>query len=87
MFVASSPGAFPRLGVVVPKHRHGSVERNLVKRRLREIGRRTILPRLREAELPLDLLLRARAEAYGADWEELRAELLTLTEALCSRGG
>ena len=39
MFVAASPVSHARLGLVVPKHRHNSVQRNLVKRRLREIGR------------------------------------------------
>ena len=38
-FVSPSPSAFPRWGVVVPKHKHEIVERNRVKRRLREAGR------------------------------------------------
>jgi ribonuclease P protein component len=84
VFVASSPVAYPRLGLVVPRHRQKVVRRNLVKRRLREIGRTEILPRLEEAGLPLDLMVRARPEAYGASFAQLREELLQLMEELCS---
>lgn len=75
VFFAGSPVSYPRLGVVVPKHRHNAVQRNRLKRRLRELGRTLLLPRLREAERPLDVLLRTRAEAYDASWDELRQQL------------
>lgn len=84
-FFSPSPAAFPRLGVVVPKHKRRIVDRNLVKRRLREIGRTVLLPALRGAPVPLDLMLRARPEAYGASFAELRDELRALVEELCSR--
>ena len=84
VFVSASPVSFPRLGVVVAKHRHTIVERNLVRRRLREIGRTEILPRLRDAGLNVDLLVRARKEAYDAGYEALREELARYTEGLCS---
>lgn len=87
MFVASSPVAYPRLGLVVPRHRQKVVRRNVVKRRLREIGRTEILPRLQAAGRPLDVMVRARPEAYGASFAELREELLRLTEELCSSDG
>ena len=70
----------------MPKHKHRIVERNLVKRRLREIGRMEVLPHLDAAERPLDLMVRARPEAYGASFEALRDELVELTEGLCSSG-
>lgn len=85
VLAAASPVAHSRWGVVVPKHKHRIVERNLLKRRLREIGRRAALPLLRERGRALDVLVRARAEAYGASFAELRTELLTAVEALCSR--
>jgi ribonuclease P protein component len=72
--------------VIVPKHRHRIVERNRVKRRLREIGRTVVLPALREGGTSLDVLVRARPEAYAAPWEALREELQTVAEGLCSRG-
>ena len=49
VFFLSFGRALPRLGLVVPKHRHRVVDRNQVKRRLREIGRREVLPRMRDA--------------------------------------
>jgi len=85
VFVGVSPVAFPRLGVVVPKHRHGIVERNQVKRRLREIGRMELLPALRDAGLAQDVLLRARPEAYGVSHAALREELGVWVEGICSR--
>jgi ribonuclease P protein component len=77
---AASPVSHPRFGLVVPKHRHRIVDRNLLKRRLREIGRREVLPRLRERGVEVDLLVRARREAYGAEFEDLRRELVEFVE-------
>lgn len=84
-FVSPSPVAHARLGVVVPKHKREIVERNRLRRRLREIGRTVVLPALRRGGCPLDLLLRARPEAYGATFAELEEELRALAEELCSR--
>jgi ribonuclease P protein component len=66
--------------VVVPKHRHRIVDRNRLKRRLREIARRELLPRLREKGVSVDLLVRARREAYEAEFEELRRQLVEWVE-------
>ena len=87
VFLASSPVAHSRLGLVVPKHKHNSVQRNRVKRRLREIGRTVILPRLAERDLAMDVMVRARPEAYEASWEALLEELTRITEELCSSAG
>ena len=73
--------------MIVPKYRHSIVERNRVKRRLREIGRTHVLPRLREQGLALDVLVRARREAYGVGFRRLRDELQSMTEDLCSDVG
>jgi ribonuclease P protein component len=70
--------------MIVPKHRHSIVERNRVKRRLREIGRTRVLPRLGEQGLALDVLVRARREAYEVGFRSLTDELEAMTEALCS---
>lgn len=80
VFYAASPESYPRFGLVVPKHRHTNVERNLVKRRLREIGRVEILPRLRSAGRNLDVLIRARSEAYDAPFHVLRDQLVRWVE-------
>jgi ribonuclease P protein component len=85
VFFGASPASHSRLGLVVPKHGHRIVDRNLVKRRLREIGRRLALPRLDAAGVHVDLLLRARRSAYGADFPTLEGEVIEVVEALCSR--
>jgi ribonuclease P protein component len=59
------------VGFIVPKHKQTSVARNRLKRRLREIVRRRLLPALP----PIDLVVRARPEAYGATFDALDAEL------------
>ncbi len=84
-FVSPSPAPFPRLGVVVGKHKHTIVERNRVRRRLRELGRTVLLPALRNSGAVLDVMVRARPEAYDAPFERLREEMETLAEELCSR--
>ena len=85
VFVAESPVSRPRLALVVPRHGHTIVERNRVKRWLREIARTDLMPRCLEAGVTLDVLLRARAEAYTTDFHGLRGEIGELAERLCSR--
>ena len=80
VFDSASPAAFSRIGWVVPLHRHGTVERNRLKRRLREIARLELLPRLDERGLAQDVLMRTRREAYEADFATLRDELVTWLE-------
>ena len=59
------------MGFIVPKHKQTSVARNRLKRRLREIVRLRLL-----AELPpVDLVVRARPEAYEATYDALEGEL------------
>jgi ribonuclease P protein component len=84
VFFAPSPAAFSRFGSVVPKHGRRIVDRNRLRRRLREIGRRRVLPELGERGQAADVLVRARREAYGATFEELSREVLGAVEALCS---
>ena len=62
---------YPRVGIVVPKHRHKIVERNKVKRRLREIVRTGLLPSLAS----VDLLILAKPEAYGSTFQELAEDV------------
>ncbi|HEX6939246.1 MAG TPA: ribonuclease P protein component [Longimicrobiales bacterium] len=75
VFDSASPFPYPRIGVVVPRYKRPVVERNRLKRRLREILRRFVLPRLSATGSNVDVLVRARREAYGAAFAELRAEL------------
>ncbi|HEU5210935.1 MAG TPA: ribonuclease P protein component [Longimicrobiales bacterium] len=85
VFDSASPVAHPRVGVIVPRYRQTVVRRNRVKRRLRELLRREVLPRLEEAGLALDVLVRARREAYDARFTELREELERWTDRRLSR--
>ena len=62
----------PRIGFVVPKHGHSIVERNRLKRRLREIVRLNILQRIPS----VDMIIRARPKAYSASFASLERELL-----------
>lgn len=61
----------PRMALVVPRFRQTVVTRNRLKRRLREIARRAILPKIP----PVDLVVRAKAQAYSAAVADLKAEL------------
>ncbi|HEX7117260.1 MAG TPA: ribonuclease P protein component [Longimicrobiales bacterium] len=85
VFDSPSPAPYPRVGVVVPRYKRPVVERNLVKRRLREILRRFVLPRLSATGRNVDVLVRARREAYGAAFGELKAELEQWLERRWSR--
>lgn len=85
VFTEASPVAHSRLGLIVPKHGRRVVDRNVVKRRLREIGRRIALPRLDRAGVHVDLLVRARRGAYEADFATLEDEVTAVVEELCSR--
>lgn len=72
---------WPRVGLVVPKHRHSNVERNRLKRRLREVVRRHLLPTLPA----LDLTIRVSPDAYGAPFDALEADLLRARDTMMSR--
>jgi len=63
----------------VPRYGHTAVERNVVKRRLRDLARRELLPTLAAAitsqSVALDVVIRATPSAYVASHETLRAAL------------
>jgi ribonuclease P protein component len=59
------------LGVIVSRAGQTAVARNRLRRRLREIARRRLLPSL----LPIDLVIRTKPDAYRASFDELAAEL------------
>lgn len=83
VFFAPSPVSRSRLGLIVPKYGRDIVARNLVKRRLREIGRREILPAMDLHGLATDILVRARPAAYEADYHRLAREVQEAVEELC----
>ncbi len=73
-----------RVGIIVPKHRHSIVERNRLKRRLREIVRQDILP---SVSVAADIVVRVGPRAYEASFETLRTELMAGVRRVAIRGG
>lgn len=71
----------PRVGIIVPKHKRSGVERNQLKRRLRELARLRLLPALPPPSGAAGgpggaaVLLRARPEAYGAAFDALARDV------------
>jgi ribonuclease P protein component len=63
----------------VPRHQHSAVDRNRLKRRLRELARVELLPSLR-AGTATDIAIRARREAYDAAFDELRRDVVTIRD-------
>jgi ribonuclease P protein component len=82
--------AEPRVGFVVPKYKHSSVDRNRLKRQLRELVRTRLMPTLRGvpcdgSAVGLDVVVRALPAAYGVDWPELEAQIDRLRTAVMRR--
>jgi ribonuclease P protein component len=78
MIWLDNPTGHSRIGLIVPKFQSTAVARNRLRRRLKEIWRREL-----EARLPaLDLVVRARREAYGTSFGQLRAEMLNWLDSV-----
>jgi ribonuclease P protein component len=73
---SASLSLHPRVGVVVPKHRLKIVDRNRVKRRLRELVRSKLLPGLQG----FDVLVRAKPEAYDSSYSQLAGDISSIGE-------
>ena len=67
-----------RVGVVVPRYGHSAVDRNRLKRRLRELIRIELLPTIGG----VDVVLRTVPRAYDRDFETLRSEMRKLGDQL-----
>jgi ribonuclease P protein component len=78
---AASTLAVPRVAVVVPRFNHSAVSRNRVKRRLRELVRRELLPVL----APQDVVIRASPASYGASFDRLREGVREVSRRLGAR--
>jgi len=69
--ILASPLVHPRVGFVIPKHNQSSVQRNALKRKLREIVRVEIL-----TVLPaVDVVIKSRPDAYRADFKAIASDL------------
>jgi ribonuclease P protein component len=67
-----------RVGVIVPRFGHSAVERNRVKRRLRESVRLELLPNVGA----VDVVIHAFKAAYDAAFGDLRADVERVAGAL-----
>lgn len=74
----------PRVGIVVPKHRRSIVDRNRVKRRLRELVRTRLLPNL---DRRIDLLIRAKPDAYNATFQDLAVDVVSIGQWAAALSG
>jgi ribonuclease P protein component len=77
VIVAPGTAEYARLGVIVPLYSQKVVDRNLLKRRIREVMRRRVLPMLAGNA---DIIVRARKKAYQADYETIKQELVTSSQ-------
>jgi ribonuclease P protein component len=68
----------PRLGLIVPRYRSTAVARNRLRRRLRDLVRRRVLPGLSS----MDLVVRPRPDAYQAKFDQLAEDLETWRHTL-----
>ena len=67
-----------RIGVIVPKFGRTIVERNRLRRQLREIARTVMLPAIGKR----DVLIKALASAYGSEFNSLRDELTRTAQGI-----
>lgn len=67
----------------MPKRGRTTVDRNRLKRQIREIVRLHLL----EMAGPLDVVIRVQEQAYTAPFEELRTELIHVTLRLAQAVG
>jgi ribonuclease P protein component len=70
IFLAAADGS-PRIGFTAGKAMGGAVERNRIRRRLREAVRR----HLRELKAPAEVVFHPRKSALRADFSQLEAEV------------
>ena len=80
MIWADNSTGHPRMGLIVPKFRATAVARNRLRRRLREIWRREVLP----VQPAWDLIIRARREAYDASFDSLRRQVLAWRDTVAA---
>ena len=69
-----------RVAVIVAKHGHSIVERNRLRRRLRELARTRIIP----VTHGVDVVIRSLASAYDVSFEQLGREIETVATRLGS---
>ena len=71
----------PRVGIIVPRHKRTIVERNTLKRRLRELARTRLLPALAPVP-PADVVIFALPHAYQASFDQLAGDVSRAAERI-----
>ncbi len=84
LIVADGDAERPRIGLIIPLYGHSVVMRNTLKRRIREILRREVLPAV---DGRIDIVVRARKQAYRAGYSTLKNELESLAQRAREQGG
>lgn len=70
-----------RVAVVVAKHGHSIVERNRLRRRLRELVRTTLIP----VAAGNDIVVRSMPAAYETSFDQLRLEVEEVSNRLAKK--
>ncbi len=76
-----SPFSHARVAVVVSKHGHTIVERNRLRRRLRELARTRIIPGMGS----VDIIIRTLSNAYVMSFQQLAAEIDMIAQQLSGK--
>jgi ribonuclease P protein component len=76
-----SPLAHLRVGIIVPRHGHTAVMRNLLKRRLRDLMRLHVL----DLDARTDIVVLARPDTYTCSFAELERDILRLVPVVTER--
>lgn len=79
----ASPLDCIRVGLIVPLHGHSAVERNKLKRRLRELVRQELLHQKAAA----DVVIRCRPSAYMRNYDTLRLQIVRIRETIVEQFG
>jgi ribonuclease P protein component len=74
----ASPFGYLRVGIIVPLYGHSAVERNRLKRRLREEIRKKFL----SIPVGMDILIRTSEAAYSRSFRQLRIQTETIGRSL-----
>ena len=70
--------SYCRVAVIVAKYKHTIVERNRLRRRIRELARMCLLPSC----VGMDLIVRALPSAYGVNFGQLGDEMNQIKKQL-----
>jgi len=81
IFLAATGRGGTRVGFTAGKALGGAVERNRIRRRLREAVRR----HLRELKMPAEVVIHPRKSALRADFSQLEAEVMRAFAAISKK--